>query len=170
MSLLALSLFTAVARAGDPCPIDFRVSNLGPLDKEGAVAIADDAVFARLVTWLGQAECTSVTVAKADQGVLPLGDPGSAGLRTWRLQALLMDDKGGFRCDDAHVALAALSAVPDSGHVIYQRGTRRVLLTAAGWGTACMDLSALESGGDAALEKLWTGATGKLVKDRHDNP
>jgi hypothetical protein len=33
-----------------------------------------------------------------------------------------------------------------------------------------MDVAALESGGDAALAKLWAEATGALVKWRYENP
>jgi hypothetical protein len=162
-------LAAAPVYAGDPCPIDFRVSNLGPLSKPGAVPIAEDAVFTALTKHLANADCVTVTVAKAANHTLPLA-PSGEGLQTWRLQELLMDDKGSFRCEDAHTVLVALSAVAETGHVIYQRGTRRVLLTTAGWGTTCMEASALEAGGPAAIAKFWDGATGKLVQYRYDNP
>jgi hypothetical protein len=156
----------AAAFAGDPCPIDFRVSNLGPLPKDGAVPIEQDTIFSRLVTWLGSQDCVSVSVVTPKEDVLPLVNGG--GLQVWRLQALLTDKAGAFRCTDAHTVMAALSAVPESGHVIYQRGTRRVLLTTASWGTMCMDTTALET--DAGLKSLWDGATKAVVADRHANP
>lgn len=159
-------LLVGAALAGDPCPISFRLSNLGPLPKEGAVPIEQDKVFDRLVAMLGKAECTEVTVVKPAGDLLPVG--GTGGLQVWRLQELLMDKAGAFRCTDAHTVMVALSAVPESGHVIYQRGTRRVLLTTAGWGTVCMDTSALET--DAGVQALWDGATKALVADRHANP
>jgi hypothetical protein len=123
-------------------------------------------VFERLVAVVGQAECTELTVVKASDGTLPLG--GGGGLSTWRLQELMMDKAGAFRCTDAHTAMAALSAVPESGHLLYQRGTRRVLLTTAAWGTVCLDTSALET--EAGVRALWSGATKALVADRHANP
>ena len=166
---LLAALAVAPAVAGDPCPIDFRVSNLGPLSKPGAVSIQEDAVFTALTKHLSRAECATVSVHGATDNVLPLGKSAD-GLATWRLQELLVDGAGSFRCEDAHTVLIALSAVPETGHVIYQRGTRRVLLTTAGWGTACMDVAELEAGGEAAVTKLWEGATGKLVQWRHDNP
>jgi len=158
----------AAALAGDPCPIDFRLSNLGPLDKPDAVPVEQDKIFQDLRTFVEKKECTHATFAVADGGQLPLGVDSY--LYTWKLQSLLMDDAGGFRCKDAHEVLTALSALPHTAVVFYQRGTRRVLLTTAGWGTACMDIAELEKGGETSLQKLWDGATGKRVRDRHDNP
>lgn len=166
-----LSLLVAAAVAGDPCPIDFRVSNLGPLSKPDQVAIADDPIYAALKAWSQSAECLAVTWVDAQAGFLSL-DPGAQDredLQVWRLQELLLDAQGSFRCDDAHEALAALSAVEMSGHVIYQRGTRRTLLAAAGSQTVCLDNASLEAGGEA-IQRLWEGATGAIVADRHANP
>ncbi len=168
---LAAWLGLSLAYAGDPCPIDFRLTNLGPLDKPGAVPIEEDKIFQDLRAFVEKSECTTVEVALSDAGTVPLGKEGeNVNLQGWRLQQLLMDSEGGFRCKDAHEVLIALSATNHTGFVVYQRGTRRVLLTTAGWGTVCMDTTELEKGGEAALKKLWDGATGKLVKDRHDNP
>jgi hypothetical protein len=169
MSLVVLGL-TAIALAGDPCPMTFRISNLGPLAKEGAVGPADDAVYKALVAFAERQDCAQITTVVAVDGALPITANTTDGLGTWRLQELLVDGGGAFRCADAHVGLSALSAVPEVGHLIYQRGTRRVLLSTAAWGTACMDVAALESGGDAALAKLWAEATGALVKWRYENP
>ena len=92
-------------------------------------------------------------------------------LQTWVLQSLLVDKKRAFRCDDAHERLAALSAFPQNATVVYQRGRRRVLLTTARWQTVCVPISAFTGKArKSGVTRLWRGATGKVVKDRHDNP
>ena len=163
-------MIVGVALAGDPCPIDFRVSNLGPLSKAGAVPLEEDGIWKHLIGWLGSEDCVNADTKTAKDGKLPVEDGSSGGLAVWRLQELLIDDSGAFRCDDAHEPLAALSAIDRSAHVIYQRGTRRTLLTTAGWQTICVNNVDLQKGGDPLIEKLWKGATAKVVENRYANP
>ncbi len=87
-------------------------------------------------------------------------------------QALLagaFTDSQGFRCDDAHTGLA--SAFP-SGTVLLVRGGSRVLLTAPGWATTCVDRADLDGPGleASALRARVDALLAGYVRDRHDNP
>ncbi|MCP4500709.1 MAG: hypothetical protein GY822_12180 [Deltaproteobacteria bacterium] len=83
----------------------------------------------------------------------------------------LLDEEKSYRCKDAHKNLKWLGNLRVDGeaiNMVYQRGTRRVMLSLAGWDTVCMDLRNLHD--DKGLLKLWNGATKRFIKDRHDNP
>lgn len=169
--VVALALASSAAWAGDPCPIEFRLVNLGPNDfpwVQKPIAVKDDEVYQRLVAHLKSAECTEVTsIDVADDGYLKLGKEPKSWLRVWRIREQLLKGKD-FRCDDAHTGLAALGALGDGGVVFYQRGTRRVLLTTAGWDTVCVPVDELKTKADVA--KLWEKGTHRYVADRHANP
>lgn len=168
-----LWLLVTAALAGDPCPIDFRLTDLGHFTwSEPRTA---DPVWDALVARLSKAECTTVRTTRAKDGRIPLG--GQSYLDVATVQSLLVTDQRAYRCDDAHIATRPLAAVVRdgtwvSGDVLYQRGARRVMLTAIGWGTVCVPLAELEDPKtrEAALTRLWDGATATLVSDRHANP
>lgn len=170
MFLLALS----AALAGDPCPIQFRVTDLGPLPWASAPA-ATDPVWDALVAHVGKADCVEARTVRAREGKVSLG--GQSFLWSEGVQTRLVDANKAYRCSNAHEHLAALTAVVRDGHwvdgdVFYQRGSRRVMLTTLGWGTVCVPLSELEDPktGAAAVAKMWEASTAKLVQYRHDNP
>lgn len=78
------------------------------------------------------------------------------------------NDQKGFRCEDAHTAIAGLP----SGSLVVVRGGKRVLLTAPGWATTCVTVESVDGEGlaQARLQGLLDGVLGAYVQDRHDNP
>ncbi|MBF9023280.1 PDZ domain-containing protein [Rhodobacterales bacterium FZCC0069] len=90
-------------------------------------------------------------------------------------QALLADlftASRGFRCDDAHIALAERTARYEVQDVYVLRGSRRILITMPHWGTHCLASTALDGDNltDAALLLALDPVIGAYVQDRHDNP
>ena len=169
-AILSLSLIEAIpAQAGDPCPIQLTVINLGPLGgSKNQIAAEKDEVFKALIKHGLRSECIEIKTMIPKNGYYKLG---KMELRAWSLQTLLTDKKRAFRCKDAHNSLAALAAFSGDGTVIYQRGSRRVLLSTAGWQTTCVALSELTGkNANTGLAKLWDGATKKVISDRHANP
>ena len=86
------------------------------------------------------------------------------------VQREAFDDARGFRCEDAHTALADDGFEP--GTVVVVRGGRRVLITAPGWATHCA--AVVQTDGDALTPAVALGlvdrVTSAYVQDRHDNP
>ncbi len=79
------------------------------------------------------------------------------------------DAQQGFRCQDAHTALAGAFS---SGDLLFVRGGRRLLITMPGWNTHCVDVASYDGDGlqPEALERLFRRVTAAYTKDRHDNP
>ncbi len=79
------------------------------------------------------------------------------------------DESRGFRCEDAHTALAGAF---ESGAVVLVRGEARILLTMPGWATTCVgvaDYDGEQLTGER-LKALLEGVSARYVRDRHDNP
>ena len=89
--------------------------------------------------------------------------------QTAAIAAGAFDSQKGFRCKDAHTALAPAF---QSGDAVMIRGGRRVLLTMPGWGTTCVQVADYDGEGLTAerLAALLEGVAAPYVQDRHDNP
>jgi len=73
-----------------------------------------------------------------------------------------------FRCEDAHTALAK---VLGPGDIVFVRGSKRVLLSHAGWGTVCMRAAALDGPELAkAVPGLFETLSKAYVAERHADP
>jgi hypothetical protein len=75
----------------------------------------------------------------------------------------------GFRCGDAHVALADKF---ESGTLVVVRGGKRLLLTMPGWNTVCAAVADTDGDRltDATVNRLLESVSAAYVQDRHANP
>ncbi len=85
---------------------------------------------------------------------------------------LLFNENRGFRCEDAHVALQSLGERYEINEVYFVRGSRRILLTMPYWGTACVDVDALDGENYTASQLRATvyDVINDYVQDRFENP
>ena len=79
------------------------------------------------------------------------------------------DARRGFRCEDAHVALAPAFG---GGDLLMIRGGRRILLTMPRWSTVCVSVSDYDGASLTAtrLRALVDVLAAAYVADRHANP
>ena len=133
------------------------VSRAGETVKAPLKAGPADPVFLGLL-WAGESqECRDVSIVgfSADEAAA--------------LAKGAFDANRGFRCADAHTALAGSF---ESGAVVLIRGGTRILLTVPGWATTCVAVGDYD--GDKLtperLRSLLDGVSAGYVKDRHDNP
>ncbi len=75
-----------------------------------------------------------------------------------------------FRCDDAHKSLR--KAGLDGGDIVVVRGSKRILVSNAGWGTTCVKATSLDGAKltAKAVGKVLDAVARRYVQDRHDNP
>lgn len=175
--VLLLLLWATPAGAGDPCPISFRITDLGPLPWSKAKSVKKDPVLESLIKHAAKQECTVLTSRRAEAEIHLGKGEWAPYLDVATLQSLLVDQKKAFRCEDAHVALAALKALVEpkmayTGEVFYQRGKRRILLVSPGWGTACAPLTELQDKqkGPALIKAMWEKVSKGFSNYRHANP
>lgn len=144
-------------------------------------AIADDKPFA--VTTARDDKPSTATITRAPADPLLLGMIAATGSMDCRkahigtltpaqrtaLAAGAFDAQHGFRCDDAHKALAPAF---DSGDLVMIRGGSRVMLTAPGWATRCVSVAEHDGAqlNPASARALLESVIAAYVKDRHDNP
>ncbi len=242
---LGVAIIGSSVRAGDPCPIDVKIADLGspdwldnlalinalesrqtwvgigfntineglkltrvyagsPAEDAGLMAgdvitaiagrsALDDEAFASLnigeTVWVSivrndEALTLPLTVGGADPVPLAMVQqlhsaecraPALApqgGEMQATLMALLFTESRGFRCEDAHIALAPLFERYQSDTVYFVRGSHRLLLTMPYYGTTCIAATALdgENLNEAAASAVIEGVIRNYVRQRHDNP
>ena len=119
-----------------------------------------DPVPQAIVQQLHSADCRAPALA-----------PQSAEMQA-AVMAQLFTESRGFRCEDAHIALAPLMARYQSDTVYYVRGSRRLLLTLPHYGTTCISVSALDGENltDGAVSAVIEGVIQNYVRQRHESP
>jgi|GEM_PF-1610436 len=167
---LLATLSAPAAVAGDPCPIDFGVVNLGKFNWDKKTP-TKDPLFRKLLAQANHDGCAHVVSRSNDTDGWKVNLGKGVDLATDLKYTAILDEKKAFRCKDAHVVLKPLANVLVDGvplNVVYQRGSRRILIAVIGWGTTCVDIKDLKT--DADFKKLWVKATKKYVDDRYANP
>jgi hypothetical protein len=180
VAALSLGLLVAASpvMAGDPCPIDFAVVDLGVPDwakpelrervKNG------DPLLARMVRLAGRLDCTEVSLAPPRDGAIALElyeKVDDARMALDHVKRKLVDKKRQFRCAEAARDLKYLAAISQhNGAILYYRGHTRILLVSPGWKSLCVSSAAADKMSDRQLVALWNQLTGPLVAHRHANP
>lgn len=163
-----------------------------------AIAVGPEARTEAAFASLHPGDRISIDLQRPDQGALTLSltvghtDPVPLGMvqamnrqdcRTASMhtdppaeqQALLADlftASRGFRCDDAHIALAAHAPRYLVRDIYVVRGSRRILITMPHWGSYCLPVTALDGENltDATLLEAVDHVIGDYVRERHENP
>ena len=119
---------------------------------------AQDPVVGALIDEASSRECSSVRRANVDAA------------RAAAVRAAVFSKARRFRCDDAHKALK--KAGLEGGDIVVVRGTTRLLVSNAGWGTKCLKPSDLDGPKltPKAIGKVLDAVAKRYVRDRHDNP
>jgi len=166
------------AMAGDPCPIDIGVVDLG-VPEWAKPELRDrvakgDPLLARMVRLASKLDCSNVSLQPAVDGKIGLQlheEVDEARMAVEYVKGKLVDRQRQFRCSQAARDVKYLSATAThSGAVLFYRGHSRILLVSPGWKSLCVTASKADRMTDAQVVALWKQVTGPLVKDRHDNP
>lgn len=116
-----------------------------------------DPVVDALVAWAGAASCRSLSVAA-------VSDAQQAAV-----MAGAFDEQRGFRCADAHGALASAF---EPGDLVLVRGGKRLLFAAPGVGSRCVAVGALDGASlsPASVSAVVEAVLAPYIRDRHASP